>query len=274
MSISEEDFYIILPSNVKSEQKNTPSHYRTTLSDPLNLLDSDRWEVGLVEVSFVNAIKTIDREEIEIHKANPADAETRESLNLSLNEDNIKLTEAEGRKPVKSLMLLDGAIVCDCEYFTISYSLSINKCVFLWKHIQADRDGVKYVTLTPEVSCILGYKQYFDESRKKLKAIDGDNISRARARINFNNIDNTHVSPYKTSALILRDATNTADRWPAKATGALLPLSDDYVNHFTCIIHRKTELKETLSQSITIPSGYYPTANLLIDAINLSLIHI
>jgi len=60
-----EDFYVVLPSNVelKSSEVNTPSNYLTELGIPIDLKsESDKWVVGLVEMSFVNSLKTIDKE--------------------------------------------------------------------------------------------------------------------------------------------------------------------------------------------------------------------
>ena len=55
-------FYITLPSNVHAS--NSPSHYRVTLSRPINLDGS--WEVALNEITILRTIKTIHQESLEV----------------------------------------------------------------------------------------------------------------------------------------------------------------------------------------------------------------
>ena len=58
------EFHIVLPSNVKSSIENTPSSYITQLCENKNLDgNSNEWEVGLVEMTFVDAIKTISKDD-------------------------------------------------------------------------------------------------------------------------------------------------------------------------------------------------------------------
>lgn len=58
----EDDFYVVLPSNVPSSIKNTPSKYLTTFDNPIYLVGE--WEVALVEINFKNSIKTINNDEV------------------------------------------------------------------------------------------------------------------------------------------------------------------------------------------------------------------
>lgn len=55
-----DDFYVILPSNVKSSTHhlNKTSHYITPLPKPLEL-DSTKWEVGLVEINYPHSFDNI-----------------------------------------------------------------------------------------------------------------------------------------------------------------------------------------------------------------------
>ena len=59
------DFYVILPSNSKLE--NVPSHFITELQKPIYLEEDDfEWAVGLHEIRFKNAVKTIDKDQIRV----------------------------------------------------------------------------------------------------------------------------------------------------------------------------------------------------------------
>lgn len=76
---SSKDFYVVLPSNVRSssseEARNTPSNYLTELETPIELeSESDKWEVALVEISFVNSLKTIDKESLTVVQQRSATA--------------------------------------------------------------------------------------------------------------------------------------------------------------------------------------------------------
>ena len=55
-----DDFYVILPSNVKSTKHhpNKTSHYITPLPKPFEL-DSTKWEVGLVEINYPHSFDNI-----------------------------------------------------------------------------------------------------------------------------------------------------------------------------------------------------------------------
>ena len=65
------DFIIVLASNVETPGvQNTPANFATQLGRTINLSGvSDSWEVGLVETSFVNSVKTIDKEGFSIEKS-------------------------------------------------------------------------------------------------------------------------------------------------------------------------------------------------------------
>ena len=62
--MTQDNFYTLLPSN--SDSSGTPSKYRVNYIDPINLSNYSEWEVGLMEMSFVDAIKTITDETIDI----------------------------------------------------------------------------------------------------------------------------------------------------------------------------------------------------------------
>lgn len=53
------EFYVVLPSNNKTSDDNTPSKFITTFDTPIYLDSTSQWEVGLIELNFKNSIKTI-----------------------------------------------------------------------------------------------------------------------------------------------------------------------------------------------------------------------
>ena len=61
--MTQDNFYTLLPSN--SDASGTPSKYRVNYIDPINLSNYSEWEVGLMEMSFVDAIQTIKDETID-----------------------------------------------------------------------------------------------------------------------------------------------------------------------------------------------------------------
>lgn len=56
MERNEESFYVLLPSNVDPD--GSAAKYRTSLENSITLNEYGDWEVGLVEMQFVDAIKT------------------------------------------------------------------------------------------------------------------------------------------------------------------------------------------------------------------------
>ena len=58
--INQDEFIVVLPSNVPSSTQNTPSKYLTTFDSPFQL-EGD-WQVALQEISFKNTIKTINND--------------------------------------------------------------------------------------------------------------------------------------------------------------------------------------------------------------------
>jgi hypothetical protein len=58
-------FYIYLPSNSSMDvyPGNVCSQYRIRLDNPINLIDKPVWEVGLVELSYVHSLRTIQNGE-------------------------------------------------------------------------------------------------------------------------------------------------------------------------------------------------------------------
>lgn len=68
---NEQGFNIWLPSNASMQvyPNNTPSHYRVDFNPPIDLPSTD-WEVGLVEFSYVNAIRTLVNEQLIIKAKN------------------------------------------------------------------------------------------------------------------------------------------------------------------------------------------------------------
>ena len=52
------EFHLVLPSNVKSSIEYTLSSYITQFCENINLDgNSNEWEVGLIEITFLDAIK-------------------------------------------------------------------------------------------------------------------------------------------------------------------------------------------------------------------------
>ena len=70
-----DEFIVVLPSNVASigGAKNTASDYKTSFENAIHLPESEKWQVALHEISFVDAIQTIDDEYYTI--ATPTEAE-------------------------------------------------------------------------------------------------------------------------------------------------------------------------------------------------------
>ena len=92
-----DDFYVVLPSN--SAKDNTPSRFLTTLQKPITLDNPEEWEIGLLEVNFKNALKTIYNDKIEvIHMySNYPIRKDGEKLILStpINENHFEVTPAK-----------------------------------------------------------------------------------------------------------------------------------------------------------------------------------
>ena len=63
-----DDFHVLLPSNVKCNEANTPSKFMVTFDEPIRIDDTNDWEVGLIEIDFKNCIKTIHQDYAQITK--------------------------------------------------------------------------------------------------------------------------------------------------------------------------------------------------------------
>lgn len=73
-------FYVVLPSN--ATEGNTPSKFLTTFQSPITISNPEEWEVGLIEINFKNALKTIYKDKIEV---------IRKTLHYPDRRDNVEL---------------------------------------------------------------------------------------------------------------------------------------------------------------------------------------
>ncbi|NNK26624.1 MAG: hypothetical protein HKP06_00120 [Flavobacteriaceae bacterium] len=62
MDTNKDYFVVVLPSNTPSSFVNTPSKWHTELDTPIYLDNTNEWEVGLMELNFINSIKTIHKD--------------------------------------------------------------------------------------------------------------------------------------------------------------------------------------------------------------------
>jgi len=151
MSLSNDDFYVVLPSNVASnnDKRNTPSEYLTQLHSVVNFEgDSRDWEVALVEMSFVNALKTIDVETLAFQVL---EKETRRQMyihSLKIDKKHISIAKI-GNSDYEVIDLPELIVTDTCEFH---YDADLNRYTFDSKVAEFGK-----MTLSINIAITLGF---------------------------------------------------------------------------------------------------------------------
>lgn len=261
---SEEDFYFILPSNVKSvDRGNTSSQYRTTLNIPLNLMNSNRWEVGLVEMSFVNAIKTIHKEQIKVYTNLPRPRPDKKLPPIILQSGYITTVKKSDfiSKDMKVIMAKIGDEIFTCEHFTIN--LIKNKIEFTIKN----RD-IAYIKIPLWLAYLFGFKKYYDEKSKLRKMpIDLSSIPKTFIKLAVRDSDNNKLKARYRGG-ILRTTGPKGTFPPADHFIMTLNYTDQADLKFEFLLGIHQEADTSAVDSFSVPPGYYKTPSLLTENIN------
>lgn len=164
--MTDESFYVILPSNV--DTLGTPSKYRTRLENPIALSNYADWEVGLVEISFYDAIETFTGEE---------------TISLIINKDDL-YEENIGPFQIEKLsehvdtgyyIHSEGAIIMGKDGASVSRSINYAATKFdiFQKQMESASDFNKYMRLQTVNNVILLHIHLIikDDNDKRIKKL-------------------------------------------------------------------------------------------------------
>ena len=266
----EDDFYLILPSNVQSvDRGNTQSQYRTTLSQAISLNNSNRWEVGLVEMTFVNAIKTIHKESISIAKNKPKTPEVVESEEKIITIPKTKTIPYLGRTynvcawEVADVDKATELVTCD-DFRIVVSSVDLPSYRFHFR-IEFLRKDIQYIKLNDNTATLFGFiasdTRTFAEPL--LTGFDVKKIYRPEAgeRVIEAKYPGRAVPIFeKTGHRVFKNMFYMAMN-EVKGTTPTDP-------QIPYAVGVEQEYDPTPVKICKIPPGYYRTASLLVDAIN------
>ena len=267
-----EDFYLVLPSNVNSSHDNTPSKYHTQLINTINLPSNSRWEVGLVEISFVNAIKTIDKGE-SIHYCEDKGVDRIEAEFIL--DDHCGLYQNKYRTiNLKSNVGLGNIIThpdFDLDWHEDAKRFSIS----------TKNDKVLQISMSPYTAFVLGFisnrlvgdeELIFDGSDKKRNQSD-DIITWPFTAVSEARIIVDHVrkgkipDPNSNEPLSKPSELMKTEYRLIVGTGE----GDKLPEPFKFFIKKRLQPPWKVLQSMTIPQGYYQTAEKLVKEANKQL---
>ena len=261
-------FHLVLPSNNKfAGMVNTPSHYKTQLPVNINFEEpGNQWEVACIEMSFVNAIKTLPTDEtIEIHQMiNPITktVKVRHVFKQDVDMYTSVFKKEEDRANFHFAKIdSDSGNIIGLSHpdFTLSYQPQADRF-----SITRTNKSVKKVFLNAYTAFVLGFTKnriildefkFFDPGRnyRGVTVVFKDNkttvVSGQKPRVGV-------IKSNDTSQYILElNMTNT------KSEFVFILLKE----------HSEGEKKNSLLHKVTLTQGYYKTTQHLIDTLNKAL---
>lgn len=276
-----DDFHLVLPSNVLSSSENTPSHYQTRLINTINLagLAGNRWEVGLVEISFINSIKTIDRrEQLHICQKQAASATT---VQFSPKDTFLEMTNSKISANI--LKMEDFDKVIKHTDFILAWHQGVGKF-----SITITNPDVSCLTMSPRTAFILGFvsnkrlldTEYFYTAEKDItpsilvyqngQPFMAPNEARFQTMVQKTKESN-ETSTGKTQTV--EEILNRQRMLWGKPTPVVIlgPSSEKEVEPFEFMLTPRNNAEYRVSKSITIPEGFYQTSQKLVEATNKAL---
>lgn len=264
MSRTNDDFYVVLPSNNSSSTKNTPAEYLTQLHSTINLdRNANEWEVGLVEITFVNSLKTIDNETITISKEEKHKIREVAIHNLKHHigyvENHITLQELDGFQ--HSAIPLPRTL--EHQGYIFRYDEVTGHYTFESKSI-APFDKV---TMSNTVASILGFHPHIDETKSASERMAGFMyyaLQTHQAPIMRKNVKQW-TAPYLPAVAIVEG--NYYLLIPPENTDgtSLLPITTEKSVFYKSVGH---EWIVSETKDYVIPPGYYKNSADLALAIN------